>query len=81
MTNGEREVYETTGRISMCCGNFPDMEQSLIEQLRRHWKHRNNGDTANINSRYFCYEAIYRLRYWRFHHKPDRPEVDQLTLF
>ena len=71
MTHGEREVYEATGRLSMFCPLLRDQEQNLINQLRKHWQKRFENPKANINSRYFCYEAIYKLRYWRFHYEEN----------
>ena len=71
MALGEYEVWEATGRRALVCPLTRDEEQHLIEQLHRHWPHRNNGDKARINSRWFCRSAIWKLRYWRFHYEPN----------
>ena len=71
MARGEYEVWQATGRRASICPLLRKEEQDLIEQLHRHWPHRNNGDKAKINSRYFCYDAIWKLRYWRYHYQPN----------
>lgn len=71
MARGEYEVWEATGRRALVCPLTRDGEQHLIAQLHRHWPHRNNGDKARINSRWFCWSAIWKLRYWRFHYEPN----------
>ena len=70
MARGEYEVWQATGRRSRICPLLPNKEQDLIEQLHHHWPHRFENPKANINSRYFCYETIWKLRYWRFHYEP-----------
>lgn len=71
MARSEYEVWQATGRRALICPLLRNKEQDLIEQLHRHWHHRFENPKANINSRYFCYEAIWKLRYWRFHYKPN----------
>ena len=71
MARGEYEVWKATGRRAMICPLLHGEDKRLIEQLHRHWHHRFEKPNANINSRYFCYEAIYKLRYWRFHYEPN----------
>ena len=71
MARGEYEVWQATRRRSRCCPLLPNEEQDLIEQLHRHWQKRFKNPNANINSRSFCYDAIWKLRYWRFHYHPN----------
>ena len=71
MAWGEYAVWQATGRRALICTLLHDEEQSLIEQLHRHWPHRFKNLEANINSRWFCRSAIWKLRYWRFHYEPN----------
>ena len=71
MARGEYEVWKATGRRASICPLSHNQEEALIEQLRRHWHRRFEEPEVRINSRYFCYEAIRKLRYWRFHYKPN----------
>ena len=71
MARGEYEVWQATGRRALICPILPDKEQNLIEQLHRHWPHRFENLEANINPRWFCRSAIWKLRYWRFHYEPN----------
>ena len=70
MARGEYEVWKATGRRASLCPLAHDGEKRLIEQLRRHWHKRFENPKARINSRAFCYDAIWKLRYWRFHYEP-----------
>ena len=71
MARGEYEVWQATRRRSRWCPLLLNEEPDLIEQLRRHWHKRFDNPNANINSRSFCYDAIWKLRYWRFHYQPN----------
>lgn len=82
MARGEYEVWEAMGRRSSVCPLWHGEEQSLIEQLHRHWPHRFENPNARINSRTFCYSAIWKLRFWRFHYKPNicpRPHEHEIN--
>ena len=79
MARGEYEVWQATGRRALICPLLRDEDKRYIEQLHRHWPHRFENPNANINSRYFCYEAIWKLRYWRFHYEPNICPVPHAT--